>query len=187
MSGTPSWAFTAPSAYSTALWTIDCGWTRTSIRSAGTPKSQRASMTSKPLFIMVAESMVIFAPISHVGCRRASAAVSPSICERDSVRNGPPEAVSSMRVISLSWSPTMLWNMAECSESTGIIGEWHSCERRMIVSPATTRVSLLARHIFLWAFMARTVGRSPAKPTMAVRTMSTGSAQTISSRASLPA
>jgi hypothetical protein len=32
-----------------------------------TPNSQRASMISSPLFIIVAESMVIFRPICHVG------------------------------------------------------------------------------------------------------------------------
>ena len=32
-----------------------------------TPNSHRASMTSRPLFISVAESTVIFGPIRHVG------------------------------------------------------------------------------------------------------------------------
>ena len=40
--------------------------------SAETPKSQCASMTSRPLFISVAESMVIFRPICHVGWRSAA-------------------------------------------------------------------------------------------------------------------
>ena len=32
-----------------------------------TPNSHRASMTSRPLFISVAESTVIFGPMRHVG------------------------------------------------------------------------------------------------------------------------
>ena len=41
------------------------------------PKSHTASMSSRPLFIRVAESMVIFAPIFQLGCLRASARVLP--------------------------------------------------------------------------------------------------------------
>ena len=59
-----------------------------------TSYSQCASMTSRPLFMSVAESMVILAPMSQVGCARASsggrAAASRSA---DQSRNGPPEAV----------------------------------------------------------------------------------------------
>ena len=41
----------------------------------GTPKRRTASITSKPLFIRVAESTVIFAPIDQVGWRSVSARV----------------------------------------------------------------------------------------------------------------
>ncbi len=181
MSGTPSCAFTAPSANITALCTIDCGCTSTLILSASTPKSHLASMTSNPLFIIVALSIVIFAPMLHVGCFSASAFVTAASCSCENVRNGPPDAVSSIFSISLSPSPTMLWKMAECSLSTGSIGAWFSAARRQISSPATTSVSLLARQIFLCAFIACIVGLRPAKPTMAVSTMSTGPAVTISS------
>ena len=67
MSATPSWAMTEPSTYSTMEWMMDCGCTTTCTCSAGRPKSQRASMTSSPLFMSVAESTVILAPIFHVG------------------------------------------------------------------------------------------------------------------------
>ena len=40
--------------------------------SASTPNSQCASMTSSPLFINVAESIVIFRPICQVGWRSAA-------------------------------------------------------------------------------------------------------------------
>ena len=46
-------------------------------------------MTSRPLFIMVAESIVIFGPIFHVGCARASSIVIASNVSRRRSRNGP--------------------------------------------------------------------------------------------------
>ena len=51
---------------------IDCGCTTTSIRSYGTPNRWCASISSSPLFISVAESIVILPPMSHVGCASAS-------------------------------------------------------------------------------------------------------------------
>ena len=50
------------------LW----GWTTTATRSYGTSYSQCASMTSRPLFMRVAESTVILAPMCQVGWARAS-------------------------------------------------------------------------------------------------------------------
>ena len=75
MSATPSWAITQPSMYSTIECTIDCGCTITCTWSGARSKSQRASMISSPLFIRVAESIVILAPIFHVGCWSASSTV----------------------------------------------------------------------------------------------------------------
>ena len=85
MSGMPSCARTERSTNSTIEWTIDCGCTTTSIRSNGTPNSQCASRTSRPLFMSVAESIVIFAPIRHVGWRRACSTVTAF-----EGRSGPP-------------------------------------------------------------------------------------------------
>ena len=75
MSVMPICASTDPSVNSTIECTIDCGCTTTSICDAGIPNSQCASITSRPLFISVAESMVIFWPICQVGCFSASAGV----------------------------------------------------------------------------------------------------------------
>ena len=63
------------------------------MRLSGSPKMWCASMSSRPLFIMVAESTEIFAPMSQVGCATASAGVARAIAARSQVRNGPPEAV----------------------------------------------------------------------------------------------
>ena len=72
MSGAPSCAITEPSSYSTIEWITLCGWITTSIASRGAPKSQNASITSRPLFIMVAESTEILRPITQLGCAQAS-------------------------------------------------------------------------------------------------------------------
>jgi hypothetical protein len=74
------------------------GGTTTSIFSRGAPKSQWASITSRPLFIIVAESTEILGPITQLGWahgllrRRRPRGARPAWC-----RNGPPEAVSSTR------------------------------------------------------------------------------------------
>ncbi len=91
--GRPSWALMATSTYATAGWMIDCGCTTAVILSGSIPNSQRASMISKALLSIVAESMVIFAPMFQLGCFNASATVAFSICSRVHWRNGPPEAV----------------------------------------------------------------------------------------------
>ena len=120
MSGTPSCALTAPSANCTALCTMDCGCTTTWICSGTTPNSHLASMTSKPLFIIEAESIVIFAPMDQLGWCNACALVTCASCSSENVRKGPPEAVRIIFSMGLT-SPARHWKMAECSESTGMI------------------------------------------------------------------
>ena len=68
-------AFVEPSQSCTSAWMIDCGCTTTSMRSYGVPNRWWASITSRPLFISVAESIVILPPIVHVGCLSASSTV----------------------------------------------------------------------------------------------------------------
>ena len=93
MSVTEICARIEPSTYSTMECTVDCGCTSTSIRSEGRPNSRAASITSRPLFIMVAESMEILAPIVQTGCLSAFSGVAARISSMLAVRNGPPEAV----------------------------------------------------------------------------------------------
>ncbi|CCX37080.1 unknown [Clostridium sp. CAG:1013] len=52
-------------------------------------------MTSRPLFIIVAESMVIFAPMSQLGWRSACSRVTVSSSWRVFPKKGPPDAVRS--------------------------------------------------------------------------------------------
>ncbi len=71
MSVTEIWARMLPSMNSTREWTVDWGWMVTRTCAGGRSKRRQASMTSKPLFIMVAESMVMRWPMTQVGCLRA--------------------------------------------------------------------------------------------------------------------
>ena len=95
-------------------------WTTIWIFSGGRPNSQTASISSRPLFIRVAESMVIFAPMFQLGCFRASALVLPRSSSVFVPKKGPPDAVSRIlvRLLALSLS-CKHWKMAECSLSTG--------------------------------------------------------------------
>ena len=63
------------------------------ILSQGVSKSHLASITSKPLFIIVAESIVILAPILQFGCLSAISFVAALIRSLSQVLKGPPEAV----------------------------------------------------------------------------------------------
>src|SRR6266487_5392189 len=74
-----------------------CGCITTSTRFISTPKSQCASIISRPLLNNVAESIVIFGPIFQVGCFNACSGVMESNPVRGVSRNGPPDAVSRMR------------------------------------------------------------------------------------------
>ncbi len=80
-----------------------------------------ASINSRPLFIIVALSMVIFAPMLQFGWRTARSGVTSRVCSSVQPRNGPPEPVRRMRRSSLLSRPARHWKIAECSESTGRI------------------------------------------------------------------
>ena len=69
------------------------GWTSTSIFSGGIANRYDASITSRPLFIMVAESTEILAPIAKLGWATASAGVARAMASLLAPRNGPPEDV----------------------------------------------------------------------------------------------
>ena len=59
------------------------------MREAGTPNSQRASITSRPLFIRVAESIVILGPMRQVGWASASSRVTCAKLSRGPVAERP--------------------------------------------------------------------------------------------------
>ena len=176
----------ALSVYSTIEWIILSRWTITSTCSGRTPNRCTASITSKPLFISVAESIVIFAPIFQVGCASARAGVMSANCSRFIPKNGPPDAVSRIRLTSPRFSPRRHWKIAECSLSTGIISVLCSLAVRMTSSPAVTIDSLLASASRLPAFSAESVGSRPALCPMELYMRSASGSEAASSRASLP-
>ena len=165
MSGTESCASCAPSQNSTSECTMDCGWITTSIFSAGTEKSLEASITSKPLFIMVAESTEIFGPIFQTGCAKASLGVTFSKKVLSFPLKGPPDAVIRRRAI-LSLPPAARhWKMALCSLSTGMISAPVFLASLKTSSPPETSTSLVAMARRFPAFTALKAASSPANPT----------------------
>ena len=184
MSGGLAWAIVAPSVKVTIECTTDCGWTTTSMRSYGTPKSRCASMTSRPLLTSVAELMVTTGPMSQVGCARACAAVTDAICAAVRPRKGPPEAVSTRALTSRSAPERRHWARALCSESTGTI-----CPGR--AAPVTSRPpaisdSLLASASMRPARSAANVGSRPTDPVIPLSTTSASTLCTISTAADVP-
>src|SRR6266498_2418662 len=144
-----------------------------SIRRESMSKSQRASITSSPLFMSVAESMVILSPIDQFGCLSARAGVTSRSSGPGTVRRGPPLAVRMRRRTSSRLWPASDWWIALCSESTGRIVTPRSAARRTSSSPARTSDSLFASPTVFPASMAAAVERSPAPPEIAARTKST--------------
>ncbi len=112
-------------------------------------------MTSSPLFIRVAESMVILRPIDHVGWLRASAGVMAAKVSRGRVRKGPPDAVRTRRRTSAGERPSRHWCSAQCSLSMGSRRPPRARACATISSPAITSVSLFARATSFPASSAR--------------------------------
>jgi hypothetical protein len=112
------------------------------------------------LFISVAESIVIFAPMDHVGCDRACSLV--TVCSSVYVRerNGPPEAddhrVHRILPVAISWNKVN----AGIDRQDGRLLAGRQTRHEV---PAHTRL-LLAKAI--GRPLERGDGRSPAKPTM---------------------
>src|SRR5579875_2043227 len=177
MSGTASCAFTEPSTNSTSECTMLSRCSSTRMRSSGTPNSHEASITSSPLFINVAESMVILAPIRQVGCCSASAGVTARRRSRGRSRNAPPEAVRINAATSAALpsgvpSPRKHCQIALCSLSMGSTATWWARAAAMTRCPAITSASLLASATVFPASIAASVGRRPWRPTTASSTKS---------------
>ena len=176
MSGTPSWALVAPSRNSTIEWITEPGCTSTSMRRYSTSKRKWASMTSSPLFIMVALSMVTLGPMLQVGWRSASSGVMAGKVAGSRSRKGPPLAVRISRLTLAGSSPRRHCQSAECSLSMGRRRDPDRRERARTISPAMTSTSLVAVATVVPASMAANVGRSAAAPVMATQTTSAGMA-----------
>ena len=127
-----------------------------------------------------------FNPMDQLGWARAISAVTLAICSRDQVRNGPPEAVSTMRSTACLCSPVRHWKIALCSLSTGISLPPPCLTVRRKTSPAETRHSLLASAISAPRRAAVNVGARPGVPAIAAITQP-ASIEAASSRPDLPA
>ena len=168
--------------------TTDCGCTTTSIRSNGSANRKCASITSRPLFISVDESIVILAPIVQVGCARRVGRVDV----RSSSRRRPAERAAASGHDDASTASGARpgrrhCKIAECSESTGRISppprrarraragrrrRGSPCSRARGRSPASSAARVASR---------------PAAPTMAFRTTSGAVSATRRAAASGPA
>src|SRR3954470_7612965 len=184
MSGWQRWASAAPSHSVTRAWAIDCGCTTTSIRSYGVPNRWWASISSRPLFISVAESIVILPPIVQVGCLRASSTVTCSRSRRP--RNGPPLAVMISLSTTPGGSPVSRWCSAVCSESIGTSCAPVASASAVTSSPPTTSDSLFASATSMPSVSATIVGPRPAEPTIALSTRSAPDSATSCTRPSDP-
>ena len=138
--------------------------------------SQRASITSNPLFIIVAESTVIFCPIFQLGCFSAWAMLTWSSRPERRAQKRPAgsrqdnfvdfaalialQALKNRTVLAIDGQKT---NSLFFAASTNI-------------SPAMTNASLLARAISLPASKPVRQGIKPAPPTIAASTTSTSGA-----------
>lgn len=136
-------------------------------------------MTSSPLFIIVAESTVILAPMSQLGWVVAflrtvsgSALLSASSSSAVKSRKAPPDAVRMTRRSEPGGTPCRHWKIAECSESAGVITAPCFLSSGRMTGPPEMSVSLLASAIVRPSLIASIVGSSPATPTTPVTTVS---------------
>src|SRR3546814_15845231 len=102
--------------------------------------------SSDLLFIMVAESTEILAPMSQFGWATAWAGVAAAIAAMLAVRNGPPDAVRMMRSMASGWAVSKTWKME--------IGR-ASCRERVCqyVSISVVAVSLKKKNNVLYMFI----------------------------------
>ena len=168
-----SWARTEPSRISTRAWTMLWGWMRTPSWSGPRSNSQRASMSSRPLFIKRRRIHGHFLPIFQRGWARASS----TVFVRSSRQGRPEKRPARGGQDHLSHvAPVLPGQALEDAAVLGIHGDdlgpgraGLPCCRR---APATTMDSLLARATVLPARTAARVGRSPLIPVMAETTIS---------------
>ena len=173
MSGRPRCASIAPSRSRTSACTIDCGCTTTSMRSNGTSNSQCASITSRPLFMSVAESIVMRAPIVQVGCRSACSGVTSASSAAEQPRNGPPLAVTIRASTALGLLAREQLLQRRVLGVDGQQARAAARERRAHERPARDEALLVGeRDVDARPRAPTSVASSPAAPTTALRTTS---------------
>ncbi len=156
------------------------------------PNSRQASISSRPLFIRVAESTEIFRPMLQFGWATACSGVARAMASRVQVRKGPPEAVSRILRIPGGQCPAGLAaagtgrpRCARCRSGTSSAPD--AATASISKRPAQTSDSLLASSTRLPARAAARVGLRPAAPTMAAMTCPAPGCAATASRPSSPA
>ena len=146
----------------------------TSIFWWGISNKKCASINSRPLFIIVAESTEIFFPIDQLGCFTACSGVISTRSLVSLFKKGPPDAVKINFETFERFFESNTWKIALCSESTGRIIEPFCLAIDVINDPEQTRLSLLANAIGMPFFTALTTGINPVDPVIAATTMTGG-------------
>ncbi len=124
----------------------------------------KASISSRPLFISVAESTEILAPIDQLGCATACAGVAASMVAISALRNGPPDAVRIDLVDPFGLREIEYLEDARCARNRPAAA-WRRdyFTSLMNSSPAQTRHSLLASATMAPRCTAASVGASPPR------------------------
>ena len=134
----------------------------------------------------MAESIVIFAPISHVGCFNVSSNVIFSNSFNGKSLNGPPDAVMIIERISSVVELPIACNIALCSLSTGISFEFESFSIFIILCPAIISDSLFARARSVPFVIVVIEERNPAEPEIAFKIISQSTDRIFSCNSSSP-
>ena len=169
MSGSPSWAITDRSLYYQRMDDALAVDQHFDLR-LRISKSHRGFDDLQPLFIKVAESMVILAPIFQFGCCKARSGPTswvaarevperPARGGRDHVSRLPGDGVHRLKDGAVLTVDGKMWT-------------WCFLASACIRGSAMTIGSLLASAICLPALIAITWGQGPAPPTMAEITSS---------------
>ena len=133
-----------PSIKFTIPWIVDNGWIKILTSSNLILNKIEASIVSNTLFIIVAESIVIFLPILQLGWFNASLILIFLKALISLFQKGPPEAVIMIFLtLSLSWFSNT-WKIALCSESIGITLVFFNLALFNKILPALTIDSLFA-------------------------------------------
>ena len=179
MSGLPSWARIEPSTYSTSECTMLCGCTTTSTCAGSIPNSRQASMSSRPLFISVAESTEILRPIFQRGCAQAWSGVTRrELCARGSqeraARRGEQHTTHASHGSGPPRARPAGTGRSRCARCrSGSASRRRPAPRQAAVHQPTTSDSLFASSTRLPARAAASVDGRPAAPTIAAITAST--------------
>ena len=159
-----------------------------------TPNSRCASISSSPLFIMVAESTEILRPMLQFGCAQACSGDTSRMRStvpgaKRAARCGEQDATHAgalQRGRRRSRAPAAGTGRRRCARCRSA-GPWPRPRgRRSRTGPAMTSASLLASRMRLPARAAAIVASSPAAPTMAATTVSTSGCAATCASASGP-